>query len=186
MTESESMRNARRAVRAHVGGLEAKKGAGSKAPFPIRSAKELSLKWREALDATGCDWKPVGYDFQDVKAGTLVTGVFRFTTPDGETLDFVGIAGPLDDSDKAVGKASTYCWKDAIVKGFNIPDAEMVDQDDDDKPRVTPVSLMKTEIMAATSIDELKAIKARVQAMEPKDQEKLGAVFQAKVAELKK
>lgn len=186
MTESESMRNARRAVRAAVGGLEAKKGNGSKAPFPVRSAKELSLKWRAALDETGCDWRPLNYHFQDVKGGTVLLGTFRFTAPDGETMDFEGIAGPLDDTDKAVGKASTYCWKDAIVKGFNIPDGEMVDVDDDDKPRVTPVSLMRQKIAACLDRDELKALKPELQALEPKYQAELAKDFQAKVAELNK
>lgn len=186
MSELMNMKDARRAMRNHIGGLAAKKGVGSKAPFPVRSAKELSVKWRAALDDLDCDFKPKYYQFEDVKAGTLVTGYYEFTAPNGETMEFVGVAGPLDDSDKAVGKCSTYTWKDAIVKGFNIPDDEMVDQDDDDKPRVTPVSLMTAEIKAATTLDELRAIKTRVQAMEPKDQEKLGSVFQAKVAELKK
>ena len=45
---------------------------------------------------------------------------------------------------------------------------------------------MKAEIGSALTIDELKAIKARIQAMEPKDQAALAAVFQAKVTELKK
>lgn len=186
MSELMNMRQSRRAMRDHIGGLEAKKGAGSKAPFPVRSAKELSVKWRNALDDLDCDFQPIRYTFEDVKAGTLVTGYYEFTAQNGETREFVGVAGPLDDSDKAVGKCSTYTWKDAIVKGFNIPDAEMVDQDDDDKPRVTPVSLMKAEIGSALTIDELKAIKARIQAMEPKDQAALAPVFQAKVAELKK
>lgn len=190
MSELMNMKDARRAMRNHIGGLAAKKGVGSKAPFPVRSAKELSVKWRAALDDLDCDFKPKYYQFEDVKAGTLVTGYYEFTAPNGETMEFVGVAGPLDDSDKAVGKCSTYTWKDAIVKGFNIPDDEMVDQDDDDKPRVTPVFLMKQEIAGVvkspTALDEMRALKERIQAMEPRDQATLAPVFQAKVAELKK
>jgi hypothetical protein len=53
---------------------------------------------------------------------------------DGSYVDFVGSGHGSSSDDKAGGKASTYAWKDAIIKGLSMPDADMADTDDESVP----------------------------------------------------
>lgn len=122
------------ALRAAIGGLEAKKVQGGP-QFAIRSAKDLGIKLRAALDKCNLVCMVVGQDGGniDTEKGTAayVKCLVRVGAPDGSYVDFVGSGHGMDRDDKAGGKASTYAWKDALVKGLNLPDAEMVDTDDE-------------------------------------------------------
>ncbi len=121
-------------LRKAVGGLQAKKVQGGP-QFAIRSAKDLGIKLRDALDACNLVSMVVGQDGGniDTEKGTAayVKCLVRVGAPDGSFVDFVGSGHGMDRDDKAGGKASTYAWKDALVKGLNLPDAEMVDTDDE-------------------------------------------------------
>lgn len=133
------------ALRRLVGGLKAEKREGGPR-FAVKDARVLMEKIREAADtlnmpiAGGVVAQTVEhYPVREVtdKYGAVkyftvvhVVATVRFMSDDGTFLDFVGSGHGMDDQDKAGGKASTYAWKDAIIKGAAMPDAEMVDTDD--------------------------------------------------------
>lgn len=143
------------ALRRKIGGLpaEAKQGV----MYKVKSAKELHIKLREAADELNMplagaivqqstEQMPViqGTD-RNGKPTTFflvacVTTV-RFMSDDGSYEDFVGSGNGGGNDDKSGGKASTYSWKDAIIKGLCLPDEEMVDTDDGPGtlPTATPV-----------------------------------------------
>lgn len=122
-------------VRKDIGGLEAKKGG---AAFPVKSAKELMIKLRTSLDKHKASCWVVGQDVKNIELdrGTacMVQSKVRLAASDGSFVDFVGVGHGADTQDKAAGKASTYAWKDALCKGLDLPDAEMVDTDDTGEP----------------------------------------------------
>jgi len=137
------MRELRRAIT-----LEAKKAAGGPM-FPVKSAKELNQKLAEALDALNMTAPVVAQEItlmnpQDIpdnknKNGTQpvfrtlchVKATVRLTAPDTSFVDMVGSGHGGDVDDKSGGKASTFAWKDAILKGCTIPHEDMVDTDDE-------------------------------------------------------
>lgn len=136
-----------RELRREVGALAAKRAAGGP-QFPVRGAKELAQKLAQALNdldliapvvaqevtliptddipqnATSSG-KPVFRTLAHVKA------TVRIGAPDGSFVDMVGSGHGGDVDDKAGGKADTYGWKIAILKGLTIPDQDMVDTDDE-------------------------------------------------------
>ena len=130
------------AVRNSVGGLKAEKKGG--VPFPVKSAKDLMLKLRKALDEHNCAItvsraEPYTLPYTEDKNGNNVTNFYvsvelTFHTPAG-TMVFCGLGGGSSTDDKALGKASTYAFKDAVVKGFTLPDDDMVDTDDESVPQ---------------------------------------------------
>lgn len=159
-------------LRRAVGGLQAKKQANGPA-YAVRSAKDLGIKLREALDAVGLTCSVVGQDVTllPTERGTAchIKSLVRVEAPDGSFRDFVGSGHGMDKDDKAGGKASTYAWKDALVKGLSLPDQEMVDTDDEEgvgaevafAPEV--VTLPDTyatvqRLEAVSTAEELKAV----------------------------
>lgn len=133
-------------IRKLVGGLQARKSEEAYGPkFAVKSAKDLMGKLREALDKEKCH---VLVESQDVKvpeldrvppngkgavfrsACTVTVGV-RICAPDGSYVVSYGSGGAGDGDDKAVGKASTYAWKDAMIKALSLPDADLSDTDSD-------------------------------------------------------
>lgn len=137
-----------RELRLAVGGMAAKKQAGGPM-FPVKSAKDLANKLGQAL----CDLdlvapvvaqeislietdkipgnlaasgKPVFRTLAHVKA------TVRVGAADGSYVDFVGSGHGGDVDDKAGGKATTYAWKDALLKGLTTPEQDMVDTDDEE------------------------------------------------------
>lgn len=123
------------ALRKKIGGLKAEKKGG--VMFPVKSAKDLMVKLRDAADELGMPMAgaPVDMKFQDraTDKGTIVSCkvTVRFMSDDGSFVDFVGFGQGGDTQDKAGGKASTYAWKDALTKALSLPDADMVDTDDE-------------------------------------------------------
>lgn len=137
-------------LRREVGSLAAKKQAGGPM-FPVRGAKELNQKLAEALNklemvAAVVDQKVTFIDTDKIPGNQTASGkpVFRtlvhvvatvrIIAPDGSYLDCVGSGHGGDTDDKAGGKASTYAWKDAILKGLSIPHEDMEDTDDSASP----------------------------------------------------
>jgi hypothetical protein len=60
-----------------------------------------------------------------------VKSTVRLIAPDTSFIDLDGSGHGGDVDDKSGGKASTYAWKDALLKGLSIPHEDMVDTDDD-------------------------------------------------------
>ncbi|MBA2630531.1 MAG: hypothetical protein H0U84_05875 [Thermoleophilaceae bacterium] len=201
-------------LRKLVGGLEARKVAGGPR-FAIKSAKDLMDKLRDALDALEMvDFPvnlvggnvPLGVD-EDGAAleGTLafLMATIRIGAPDGSYIDIVGAGHGADQQDKAGGKASTYAWKDAHIKGLDLPDSDMVDTDDEEKPikkglrqkapvkaaavarpKVPTADEVRAAIEAATTADELKAAGALGRSLPPDQQGAVSEAYKAKKAEL--
>lgn len=139
-------------LRREIKSLAAKKTPN--VPFPVRGAKDLAQKLADALNkleliAPVVDQKithlPTGAELVGVnKSGAPayrslvhVVATVRVIAPDGSFVDMVGSGHGADSDDKAGGKASTYAWKDALLKGLTIPDQDMIDTDDTagDEPR---------------------------------------------------
>jgi hypothetical protein len=136
-----------RELRQAVGGLKAKKVQGGPM-FPVRGAKELAQKLAQALNdldmvAPVIAQEVTLVDTKDIPSNATNSGkpVFRTLAhvkstvrvgaPDGSYVDMVGSGHGGDVDDKAGGKADTYGWKIAILKGLTIPEEDMVDTDDD-------------------------------------------------------
>lgn len=167
------------AVRAEIGGLEAKKGGG--APYAVKSAKELSLKFATALNKVGGSFTQVANAVRDIKYETIenrngklemncwvvVELTFEFRVG-GLSMVMTGLGGGHDNGDKAIGKAATYAWKNAVVQGFTVADATIVDTDDEHKPVETggrvdqlAVDALKAKLDAVTGKDEAAKDKVR-------------------------
>jgi hypothetical protein len=133
--------------------------------------------------------------------GCLVKLRITLVASDGSTVTFSGVGHGMDRvEDKAAGKASTYAWKDALVKGLSLPDDDMDDTDDqhdqydlDDPktPASTPyspftVGLLKAIEAASTvkKLDDLKA-KARTVALTPDEEQELVKAFASATLRLK-
>lgn len=192
------------ALRKEVNHIAAKRQPG--VPFPVRGAKDLAQKLAEALVrldllAPVVHQEVVLMDTDPALVGTNKSGGPRFSTmahvkatvrmiaEDGSYIDMVGSGHGADGDDKAGGKASTYAWKDAILKGLTIPDAEMADTDDDsgdsydrgpkvvkDPPKATPKVKQSTDEIPDSRLDnvvsisdakkELRGLKYTVEAIE--------------------
>lgn len=191
------------ALRRAIKSLKAEKVNG--VMFPVRGAKDLNQKMADALNDLDLlapvvaqevvlipvadipprpDGKPVFRTLAHIKA------TVRIIAPDGSFLDMVGSGHGGDADDKAGGKASTYAWKDAVLKGLTIPHADMVDTDDESgqgsgsDPRPagkTPTATVTSgpelpvgprpgltealaALAAATSVADLEAVRADVAA----------------------
>lgn len=196
-----------REIRRMTGGLVAKKVVGG-APHPVRSAKDLVIKLRAAIDEHDCHVMVVAQKVTpiDVDRGTacLVESRVRICAPDGSYVDFLGVGHGTDSGDKGAGKGSTYAYKDALTKGLTIPDKEMVDTDDEQNVPVkrapgaktataaTPTAGLTEEagraaIAACKTPEELRALVASWRqpgAINPEVGVKLGPVAAARMGEL--
>lgn len=144
-------------LRREVGSLAAKKQQGGPM-FPVRSAKELMQKLAEALDKLGLQAFPVAqevhhFDTSNIPSNATASGkpVFRTLAhvkatvrvgaADGSYIDVVGSGHGGDVDDKAGGKADTYAWKSALLKGLCVPEQDMPDTDDDSSDSdISPLS----------------------------------------------
>lgn len=174
------------ALRHAIGGLKAEKKNG--VMFAVKSAKDLMIKLRDAVDQLGMNVYPVATSCQNIelapgkdgKTGTacVVHQTVRVVASDGSFVDFTGIGHGLDRDDKAAGKASTYAWKDALTKGLCLPDADMVDTDDESghgpalprktKEKAAPsqaVADLEARILAATTAEDVKALTGEAKAL---------------------
>lgn len=175
-------------LRRRIGGLKGRKKEEVK--FEVKSAKELMIKFRAAIDEMGLlSWitEMPSAKSLDVQKGTGadVHAVVRIGCPDGSYIDLHGYGQGADSQDKAGGKAVTYAWKAALIYGLCLPDKEMVDTDDDDAPggrddqgRATPLARGKNVrapsealedeknllilITSASTVEAVEAIKAQV------------------------
>lgn len=141
-------------LRKSIGGLKAVKKAG--VPYKTKDAALLMEKLRKGLDdlnLTACvidqevnHYPQVTDETGDITTCVHVTATIRIEAEDGSYRDMVGSGHGFSSDDKAGGKASTYAWKDALIKGLCLPDADMVDADDESKPlKVAP---KKTAVQA--------------------------------------
>lgn len=132
-------------LRREISSLSAKKT--DKVPFPVRGAKELAQKLANALNKLDLIAPVIDQKITHMETGVDKVGVsksggpayrslvhvvttVRVIAPDGSFVDMVGSGHGADADDKAGGKASTYSWKDALLKGLTIPDQDMIDTDD--------------------------------------------------------
>lgn len=124
-------------LRKAVGGLKSEKKDGVR--FKVKSAAVLMGKIREAADNLSLTICVGGMDITDVPVQTgtmcMVRARVDVVALDGSFISFYGAGHGADTSDKAGGKASTYSWKDALVKGLCMPDADMDDTDDDSEQK---------------------------------------------------
>jgi hypothetical protein len=137
------------ALRKAVGGLKAEQRQG--VAYKVKDASVLMDKIREAGDELGMvmmgapvnsvSYDVPGFEVYNKNAGKLVpqlvvhtTVTVRFMASDGSYVDFVGSGHGSSNDDKAGGKASTYAWKDAIIKALSLPNADLVDTDDEQVP----------------------------------------------------
>ena len=120
-------------LRKLVGSVRAEKKSG--VMFPVKSAKDLVIKLRTAIDKLKMQVGVVKQEPMFFLLGEgwicITTVTVRFTSDDGSFVDYVGLGNGGDKQDKAAGKASTYGYKDALTKALTAPDAEMVDADDE-------------------------------------------------------
>lgn len=126
-------------LRKIVGGLKAEKK--QYVPFPVKSAKDLVIKLRKGLDELQMHLFVVRQEVThlpyttDAKGNNVTTThvvtTIRFVSSDGTFIESVGSGHGGSTDDKAGGKASTYAYKDAIIKALTTPDDEMVDTDDE-------------------------------------------------------
>lgn len=136
-------------LRKRVGGLAAKQRQG--VMYKVKDARELMEKLRDAGDELGMpmvgavvdstSYDVAGFETWNNKANKMVpqlvthtTVTVRFMSNDGSYVDFKGSGHGSSNDDKAGGKASTYAWKDAVVKGLSLPDKDMKDTDDESTP----------------------------------------------------
>lgn len=148
--------NKLRELRREVGSLGAKKQQGGPM-FPVRSSKELMQKLAEALDALNLTAGVVAQDVTLVDTANIpdnktssgkpvfrtlahVRSTVRIGAEDGSFVEYVGSGHGGDVDDKAGGKADTYAWKAAVLKGLCIPEQNMPDTDDEEPSERAPKS----------------------------------------------
>jgi len=136
-------------LRLEIGAVEAVKSQDKYGPkFPVRGAKDLAQKLANALNTLNMEAPVVAqeitfFDTDKIPGNERQSGnpVFRtlahvkatvrLIAPDTSFIEMVGSGHGGDVDDKSGGKASTYAWKDALLKGLSIPHEDMVDTDDD-------------------------------------------------------
>lgn len=143
--------NMMRQLRLEIGAVEAVKSQDKYGPkFPVRGAKDLAQKLANALNKLNMEAPVVSQEVNLLETAenkipqnerpngqpvfrTLahVKATVRIIAPDTSFIDVVGSGHGGDVDDKSGGKASTYAWKDALLKGLSIPHEDMVDTDDD-------------------------------------------------------
>lgn len=141
--------NLMRALRIEIGAVEAKKSADKFGPkFPVRGAKDLAQKLANALNTLNMEAPVIAQEVTLIETDKIpgnerqsgnpvfrtlahVKSTVRLIAPDTSFIDMVGSGHGGDVDDKSGGKASTYAWKDALLKGLSIPHEDMVDTDDD-------------------------------------------------------
>lgn len=167
-TQPPQIHQALRDLRRAVGSLAAKKQQGGPM-FPVRSAKELMQKLAEGLDELNLHAFPIAQEVHHFDTSTIpgnqtqsgkpvfrtlahVKSTVRVGAADGSYVDFVGSGHGGDVDDKSGGKADTYAWKAAILKGLCVPEQDMPDTDDDssDNDSAGPTRSAKT-VAAPTS-----------------------------------
>lgn len=138
-----------RALRIEIGAVEAVKSQDKFGPkFPVRGAKDLAQKLANALNKLNMEAPVVAQEITFFETDKIpgnerqsgnpvfrtlahVKATVRLIAPDTSFIEMVGSGHGGDVDDKSGGKASTYAWKDAILKGLSIPHEDMVDTDDD-------------------------------------------------------
>lgn len=183
-----------RELRLSVGGVAAKKQAGGP-QFPVKSAKDLATRLAQALIDLDMVAPVVAQEvtFSDVSAipenktasgkpvfRTLVhvKATVRIGAPDGSFIDVVGSGHGGDGEDKAGGKASTYAWKDAVLKGLTTPENDMIDTDDEapaERP-AKPTPPPAPTPLKATSPDSVSALDQLLLNVASADEEQLNAL----------
>lgn len=146
--EPPQIHNLMRQLRIEIGAVEAKKSEDKFGPkFPVRGAKDLAQKLANALNKLNMEAPVVHQEITLLDTDKIpgnerqsgnpvfrtlchVKSVVRLIAPDTSFIDVVGSGHGGDVDDKSGGKASTYAWKDAILKGLSIPHEDMVDTDD--------------------------------------------------------
>jgi hypothetical protein len=134
-------------LRRAIGAVKAVKAAGGP-QFPVRGAKDLAQKLAQALQDLDLLAPVIKQEVNLIDTDRIpknenrsgnpvfrtlahVTSTVRICASDGSYVDMVGSGHGGDVDDKAGGKADTYAWKSAILKGLTIPHEDMVDTDDD-------------------------------------------------------
>lgn len=138
-----------RKLRIEIGAVQAKKSDDKFGPkFPVRGAKDLAQKLANALNTLNMEAPVIAQEISLLPTENIpgnerssgnpvfrtlahVKSTVRLIAPDTSFIDMVGSGHGGDVDDKSGGKASTYAWKDAILKGLSIPHEDMVDTDDD-------------------------------------------------------
>lgn len=136
-------------LRIEIGAVEAKKSDDKFGPkFPVRGAKDLAQKLANALNSLNMEAPVIAQEVSLLPTENIpgnerqsgspvfrtlahVKSTVRLIAPDTSFIDMVGSGHGGDVDDKSGGKASTYAWKDALLKGLSIPHEDMVDTDDD-------------------------------------------------------
>lgn len=209
-----------KALRKAVGFLAAETKPGVR--YEVKSAKTLMEKLRPALDELDMDCYPATMTGGNIpltpvidEDGDVVAGdgtlAFLMTTvrigcEDGSFVDVVGAGHGADQQDKAGGKSSTYAWKDALIKGLTLPNSEMDDTDDEEKPikgklaqksagakskakakpAAVTVEQVRKAIDGATSKEELAEARKLAQQLKPEDGALVLEAYNAKKAEIGK
>lgn len=137
-----------RKLRLEIGAVEAKKSEDKYGPkFPVRGAKDLAQKLANALNVLNMEAPVIAQEIKLLETDKIpgnerqsgspvfrtlahVKSTVRLIAPDTSFIDLVGSGHGGDVDDKSGGKASTYAWKDALLKGLSIPHEDMVDTDD--------------------------------------------------------
>jgi hypothetical protein len=128
--------------------------------FPVKDAKQLNQKLAEALDQLEMVASPIAQDVSFIDTGNIpknenksgnpvfrtlvhVKTTVRLIAPDTSFHDVTGSGHGGDTDDKAGGKASTFSWKDAILKGITVPSEDMPDTDDEQQSARGQVQVTK-------------------------------------------
>lgn len=171
-------------LRAALGGLQARKN--DLAPYPVKSAKELMMKFRRAVD----EYSLVCYSVYAEQAilpkekGCIVSICMTWRLQSLKDGSYLEVAIPTlgaDTQDKATGKAITYGWKYFVSYLCSLPDADikqvwdagadLVDNDDKPLPTNEPKGISEVDkmsiinnILAAKTIDEYETRIAEMKA----------------------
>ena len=188
-------------IRASVGGLKAEKKANGP-NFATKSAADLMSKLRTALDKAGChvmvvkqtvitpdlDKIPPDGKGRVFRSFATVTTRVRICAPDGSFVEAEGTGGGGDADDKAAGKASTYSYKDALIKALTLPDADkVIDTDDESGHGATPAlsingAALVQSIAEAGTKDALRGYQAQAKELPLHERVAIKEAIQARLA----